>query len=46
MIVRSLTVLCLGVLVASVYSAEANNDNEGKIYAHLFILLFFVSYEF
>lgn len=32
MIVRFLSVLCLGVLVASVYSADANNDNEGKFY--------------
>ncbi|XP_063542929.1 calsyntenin-1 [Cydia strobilella] len=35
MIVRFLSVLCLGVLVASAHNAEGNNDNEGVPYLEL-----------
>lgn len=35
MIVRFLSVLCLGVLVTSVYGAEGNNDNEDIPYLEL-----------
>ncbi|CAH0599222.1 unnamed protein product [Chrysodeixis includens] len=35
MIVRYLTILCVGVLATSVYSAEGNNDNEDIPYLEL-----------
>jgi hypothetical protein len=49
MIVRFLSVLCVGVLVASVQNVEGNNDNEGAwffitIYFYLYFLAYFTRF--